>query len=182
MSGLLIGLIIAHAVICLALVMIVLLQQGKAQGLSGAIAGAGESFFGKSKARTIDAMLKKFTAVVAIAFIGLSIWLYFVIAQNIAANAPIMPDFEITDSDFDFDLDSLDLEPVATGWIVADGVVIDVATGDAVYPALYAADEGLVVDAEGAVVSRYFVDEENGTVLQFSDDWMDLMAGMEFAD
>ena len=160
MSGLLIGLIIAHAVICLALVMIVLLQQGKAQGLSGAIAGAGESFFGKSKARTIDSMLKKFTAVVAIAFIGLSIWLYFVIAQNFAANAPVMPDVEMPGQE-----QAINLEPVATGMFVEDGAVVD-ATGEAV-PGLYVDEDGFsVVDEDGEPVEGLFVTED-GSIMHF---------------
>jgi len=83
------ALTITHAIVSLALVIIVLLQQGKQQGLSGAIAGAGETFFGKSKARTIDAMLKKFTTVVAALFIINSIGLYLVIAAN---QAPIIWD------------------------------------------------------------------------------------------
>lgn len=63
------ALTIIHVVISLALIVVVLLQHGKQQGLSGAIAGGAETFFGKNKGRTIDAMLKKFTAVVAILFI-----------------------------------------------------------------------------------------------------------------
>ena len=64
---------IIHVVISLALVIVVLLQHGKQQGLSGAIAGGAETFFGKNKGRTIDAMLKKFTAVIAILFIVSSV-------------------------------------------------------------------------------------------------------------
>lgn len=60
---------IIHVVISLVLVAIVLLQHGKQRGLSGSIAGGAETFFGKNKGRTIDAMLKKFTAVVAILFL-----------------------------------------------------------------------------------------------------------------
>lgn len=67
------GLIIAHVVISVVLVAIVLMQHGKQQGLSGAIAGGAETFFGKNKGRTIDAMLKKFTAVFAVLFIISSI-------------------------------------------------------------------------------------------------------------
>ncbi len=63
------ALIIIHAVISVLLIAVVLLQHGKQQGLSGAIAGGAETFFGKNKGRTIDAMLKKFTAVLAILFI-----------------------------------------------------------------------------------------------------------------
>ncbi len=68
-----IALTIIHVVISLALIVVVLLQHGKQQGLSGAIAGGAETFFGKNKGRTVDAMLKKFTAVVAILFILSSI-------------------------------------------------------------------------------------------------------------
>ena len=59
---------IVHVVISIALITTVLMQHGKQQGLSGAIAGGAETFFGKNKGRTIDAMLKKFTAVIAILF------------------------------------------------------------------------------------------------------------------
>ncbi|MBE5040449.1 preprotein translocase subunit SecG [Oscillospiraceae bacterium DSM 107454] len=68
-----IALTIIHVIISLALIVVVLLQHGKQQGLSGAIAGGAETFFGKNKGRTVDAMLKKFTAVVAILFIVSSI-------------------------------------------------------------------------------------------------------------
>lgn len=64
---------IIHVVISLALVLVVLLQHGKQQGLSGSIAGGAETFFGKNKGRTIDAMLKKFTSVIAILFIVSSV-------------------------------------------------------------------------------------------------------------
>ena len=50
---------------------LVLLQEGKSQGLSGAIAGGAETFFGKNKGRTIEAMLVRITRVVAIVFFGL---------------------------------------------------------------------------------------------------------------
>lgn len=59
------ALVIIHVIIAVVLTVIVLMQHGKQQGLSGAIAGGAETFFGKNKGRTVDAMLKKFTAVVA---------------------------------------------------------------------------------------------------------------------
>ena len=67
------ALIIVHIVISVLLVVVVLMQHGKQQGMSGAIAGGAETFFGKNKGRTIDAMLKKFTAVLAILFVVSSI-------------------------------------------------------------------------------------------------------------
>ena len=59
-------LVIIVSVIITALVM---LQESKQQGLSGAIGGAAETFFGKNKGRTIDAVLKKVTAVLAVLFV-----------------------------------------------------------------------------------------------------------------
>ncbi len=86
------ALVIIHVIIALVLTAIVLLQHGRQQGLSGAIAGGAETFFGKNKGRTIDAMLRKFTAVFAILFILSSIVLTYVsIKQANAeeeANAP----------------------------------------------------------------------------------------------
>jgi len=68
---------IIHLILSLILIVVVLLQSGKAQGLSGAIAGGSETFFGKNKSKTIDAILSKWTSVVAIAFLATSIALFF---------------------------------------------------------------------------------------------------------
>lgn len=76
------ALVIIHVVIAVVLTVIVLMQHGKQQGLSGAIAGGAETFFGKNKGRTVDAMLKKFTAVVAILFIVSSVVLTYVSIQE----------------------------------------------------------------------------------------------------
>lgn len=75
------ALIIAHLVISLILIIVVLLQEGKQAGLSGAVAGAAETFFGKNKGRTVDAMLKKLTAVIAVLFIATSVSLAIVAAR-----------------------------------------------------------------------------------------------------
>ncbi len=58
------------------LVIAVLMQNGKSKRLSGSIAGGAETFFGKSKSRTIDAVLSKVTTVVAIIFILVVIVVY----------------------------------------------------------------------------------------------------------
>lgn len=67
---------VIHLILSLILIAVVLLQSGKAQGLSGAIAGGSETFFGKNKGRTIDAILSKWTSVVAVAFLATSIALF----------------------------------------------------------------------------------------------------------
>ena len=58
------------------LVIAVLLQSGKSHNLSGAIAGGADTFFGKSKGKTIDKALSVATAVVAIIFVILVILVY----------------------------------------------------------------------------------------------------------
>ena len=67
---------VIHLILSIILIAVVLLQSGKAQGLSGTIAGGSETFFGKNKGRTIDAILSKWTSVVAIAFLVTSIVLF----------------------------------------------------------------------------------------------------------
>lgn len=70
---------ILHIIFSLSLVVIVLLQSGKQAGLSGSIAGGAETFFGKNKGRTIDAILSKYTLVAAIGFIITSVVLQVVL-------------------------------------------------------------------------------------------------------
>lgn len=74
-----IALNIVYLIICVALIFIVLMQSGKQAGLSGSIAGGAETFFGKSKARTMDAMLGKLTSVCAVLFVILAVALHFVL-------------------------------------------------------------------------------------------------------
>ncbi len=45
---------------------LVLLQEGNSQGLSGAIAGGADTFFGKNKGRTMEAKLVRLTKIVGI--------------------------------------------------------------------------------------------------------------------
>jgi len=70
---------IVHLIFCISLIAIVLLQSGKTAGLSGSISGGAETFFGKNKGRTIDAMLERYTKFVAIAFLVTSIVLYILL-------------------------------------------------------------------------------------------------------
>lgn len=57
--------------VCIALTVIVLLQEGKSAGL-GAISGAAESYWGKNKGRSMEGALAKSTKFLAIAFIVLA--------------------------------------------------------------------------------------------------------------
>ena len=69
---------ILHIIIAVVLVVVVLFQSGKQAGLSGSIAGGSETFFGKNKGRTIDALLEKWTSIIAILFLITSVALAFV--------------------------------------------------------------------------------------------------------
>jgi len=64
---------ILHIIVCIAIIAVVLLQSGRSAGISGAISGGAETFFGKNKGRTIDAMLSKYTGVAAMLFLVTSI-------------------------------------------------------------------------------------------------------------
>ncbi|MCL2740813.1 MAG: preprotein translocase subunit SecG [Oscillospiraceae bacterium] len=68
-------------IFALSLVIIVLLQSGKQAGL-GSISGGAETFFGKNKGRTIDAVLSKYTSFAAIAFLVTSVSLFWLISQD----------------------------------------------------------------------------------------------------
>ena len=57
---------------CIALVVVVLMQEGKAAGL-GAISGAAETYWGKNKGRSMEGMLVKVTKILAVGFILLAV-------------------------------------------------------------------------------------------------------------
>ncbi len=69
-----IGIILIVA--ALFLIIAVLMQHGKDHNLSGTIAGASESFFGKSKSTTLDKKLSVLTSVVAVIFVVLVLVMY----------------------------------------------------------------------------------------------------------
>ena len=67
---------------CLALVVLVLMQQGKSAGLSGAIAGGAETFFGKKKAASYEGKMELLTKIMGTVFMVLAVVL--VILQRYA--------------------------------------------------------------------------------------------------
>lgn len=70
---------IIYLLVCLAIIVIVLLQSGRSAGLSGAIAGGAETFFGKNKGRAYEAILSKYTGWFAILFIVITVALVFLL-------------------------------------------------------------------------------------------------------
>lgn len=70
---------IVHVILGIILTVSVLMQSGKQAGLSGSIGGGAETFFGKNKSRTLDAMFARITTIVAIIFLVTSIVLSLLI-------------------------------------------------------------------------------------------------------
>jgi preprotein translocase subunit SecG len=64
---------IVYIIICIALVVIVLMQEGKSAGLSGSISGVAETYWGKNKGRSMEGALEKSTKWLAVGFIVLSL-------------------------------------------------------------------------------------------------------------
>ena len=60
-------------IVSVIIVVLVALQESKQQGLSGAIGGAAETFFGKNKGRTMEAQLAKLTKVAGAVFFVLAL-------------------------------------------------------------------------------------------------------------
>ena len=63
---------IVFVLICIALTVIVLLQEGKSQGL-GAIGGMADSYWGKNKGRSMEGGLVKATAIMGVLFFVISV-------------------------------------------------------------------------------------------------------------
>ena len=57
---------------CIALTVVVLMQEGKSQGL-GAIAGAADTYWGKNKGRSMEGGLVKATTVMGVLFFVLAV-------------------------------------------------------------------------------------------------------------
>ena len=72
--------IIGAAVIIVSLIIIavVLLQQGRRAGINGAISGGADTFLSKNKARTVDALLARWTKYIAVLFFVLAIVANFI--------------------------------------------------------------------------------------------------------
>ena len=63
---------VIFVLICLALIVIILLQEGKSAGL-GSISGMADSYWGKNKGRSMEGSLEKFTKAAAILFMVLAV-------------------------------------------------------------------------------------------------------------
>ncbi|MCI8474114.1 MAG: preprotein translocase subunit SecG [Oscillospiraceae bacterium] len=64
---------VIQVLLAIFLIAVVLLQEGKTSGLSGAISGGADTFLSKNKAKSWDAKLSRWTKWVAIAFVVLTL-------------------------------------------------------------------------------------------------------------
>lgn len=60
-------------IVCLALTIIVLMQESKQNGLSGAISGAADTYWGKNKGRSMEGKLVAITKMLGVAFIVIAV-------------------------------------------------------------------------------------------------------------
>ena len=72
MAALRVILTVLFIIVCLAIIVLVLMQEGKSSGL-GALSGAAESYWGKNKARTMQGMLVKLTKIFCVLIMVLAI-------------------------------------------------------------------------------------------------------------
>lgn len=68
-------------IVSIAIIVVIILQEGNQQGV-GVVTGGADTFFSKNKARSIDAFLSRWTKVFAVIFvlavIGLNVVSYFI--------------------------------------------------------------------------------------------------------
>ena len=72
--GIVLGVILG--IVSIAIIVVIILQEGNQQGI-GVVTGAADSYFSNNKARSIDAFLSRWTKVFAAVFV------LFVIALNV---------------------------------------------------------------------------------------------------
>lgn len=63
---------IIFILVCVALTVLVLMQEGKSAGL-GCISGAAETYWGRNKGRSMEGMLVKITKILAVFFMLLAV-------------------------------------------------------------------------------------------------------------
>ena len=63
-------------IVCVVLTVLVIMQEGKSQGL-GSIAGAADTYWGQNKGRSMEGSLEKITRILAVFFFLLALVLNF---------------------------------------------------------------------------------------------------------
>ncbi len=62
------ALTIAFIIVCVLLSVVVLMQEGKENGLTGTLTGSTDTYWSKNKGHSKDAVIKKVTVVLAVLF------------------------------------------------------------------------------------------------------------------
>ena len=73
--------------VCVALAVIVLMQEGKSAGL-GSIGGIGDSYWGKNKSRSMEGNLVRFTKFLAVAFLLIALLLNMIPDSSSSSSTP----------------------------------------------------------------------------------------------
>ena len=79
--------------VCIALTVIVLMQEGKSAGL-GSIGGIGDSYWGKNKSRSMEGNLVRFTKILAAAFLLIALALNMIPDKNRTVTPPVAAETE----------------------------------------------------------------------------------------
>ena len=64
---------VVFMIVCLIITVVILLQEGKQAGLTGAISGAADTYWGKNKGRSKEGKLEKATKICVVLFFVLSV-------------------------------------------------------------------------------------------------------------
>ena len=81
MAVLRIVLTVIYVILAVAISAVVLMQEGKSQGLGSALGGMSDSYWKKNKGRTMEGALEKFTRYGAIVFMLLTIAIYVLLEK-----------------------------------------------------------------------------------------------------
>ena len=79
--------------VCIALTVIVLMQEGKSAGL-GSIGGIGDSYWGKNKRRSMEGNLVRFTKILAAAFLLIALALNMIPDKTSSVSTPVVAETE----------------------------------------------------------------------------------------
>lgn len=71
-------LVVLQVIASIAIIVSVMMQPSKSNGLSGLIAGSSDTFFAKNKTKTFESMLARVTVVSAISFVITTVMLNIV--------------------------------------------------------------------------------------------------------
>ncbi len=58
---------------CIALVILIMLQESKSNGLTGTVGGMADTYWGKNKGRSMEGKLVKWTTILAVVFFILTV-------------------------------------------------------------------------------------------------------------